>query len=1018
VSRGPAGDSASPAAPGSGGQGSRGMLAALYQTLVEASDDIIFAIDREDRVCYVNPAAAALFGCAPEALIGRPRAELFPPAIARAQQSSLQHVFCTGEPFSRDNRVVYPTGSIWINTRLIPLRDAEGQVTMVLGVSRDLACSQEAAGAALRASEASYREIFNAVQDGVFVHDAATGEILDANQTLCELYGYTLEEVRGRHVGSFSSGEPPFTAAAAQERFRSAAAGEPQLFEWRVRNKSGVPFWVEVRLKCATIGSRQCVLAMVRDISERKKREERLRLLSSAVAQSSEGIAVADLQGRILFTNEAFAAMHGYHADEAMGRHLSIFHTPEQMPAVQADFRHILATGSSVGEMWHARRDGAPFPALMHNALVRNDAGEPAGVVATMRDITEQKAAEAALRASEARFRAIFEQASDGVVLYDARTREMVEFNDKATQIVGYPRDEFAKITIPDIEAVESPEEVAVHVGRIVEQGGDIFDTRLRTKGGAVRDVQVSARPITLGGRSFVLAIWRDVTEQRRAEEALRVAELQYRSTLDSLADAVHVVDTDLRLVLVNRSFQAWTQELGLSVRAAPGTPLFEVFPFLPPRVRDEYALVFRTAETLVTEETTHIDGREVITETRKIPILEASRVVRVVTVLHDITERRRLEAEALKAQRLDSIGLIAGGIAHDFNNLLTGVLTNLAVARQRSPRQGALSRALAEATRAALRAQGLTQRLLTFSAGGAPVRRPVALGPILRETADLVLPGSGTRCLLDIPDGLWPALADAQQIGQVFQNLLLNARQAMPGGGSVHLEARNFVVDQTHLLPLAEGRYLRVAVRDHGPGIPRELLPRIFEPFFSTKEGSTGLGLAASYAIVKKHKGCIEVQSEPGAGTLFLVYLPAADALPAPPVAEHAAPGRILLMDDDEIIRRGARRLLRDHGYEVECARDGAQAVELYAQAREAGQPFDAVILDLTVPDGMGGEECLRRLRALDPGVKAVVCSGYSDEAVLARYREHGFQAVVRKPYAIEELSAVLRGLIGGEAQ
>jgi len=861
----------------------------LRRTLVERSDDLIFVIDGEDRVRYVNPAAAALFRSSPEEMIGRRRAELFPPDLSRQQASSVRRVLESGQPFSHDDWIVYPEGRLWVNTRLLPLRDAAGRVTMVLGISRDLS-DRKRTEDALRASEASYRAIFAAANDAMFVHDGATGEITDANPRMCEMYGYAPQEILGKLPGAFSSGEPPFTQENALARFRAAAAGVPQFFEWRVRNKAGDAFWVEVGLKKALVGGRESVLAVVRDISKRKRAED-------------------------------------------------------------------------------------------------------------------------ALRESEERYRAIFEQAADSVVLLDTGTGALLDFNDRAHEGLGYTRGEFSALTLGQIDAIESPEETVQHCAKVVREGADAFETKQRTKSGEVRDVQVRARRISIRGRDYILGVWHDITDRKRAEEGLRLSELQYRSTLDSLGDAVHVLDRDLRIVLINQAFRDWMEALRLPVDVE-GRTVLEVFPFLPERVRDEYRQVFDTGKALVTEEATRVGAREIITETRKIPVFEGDRVARVITVVRDITERRKFEQELLKTQKLETIGLLAGGIAHDFNNLLAGVLTNLAVARQKASGDPSLGRALAEAERAAYRARGLTQRLLTFSGGGDPVRQSLALGPLLRETAEIVLAGSDVRCGLAVPDALWPAHADAQQIGQVLQNLLINARQAMPDGGTVALEAENAEVGPDNPLRLSAGRFVRIRVADHGVGIAPEDLARVFDPFFTTKESGTGLGLTASYAIVKKHGGAIDVQSQPGVGTTVHVYLPASDAPPAPPppVAPAGPCTRILLMDDDVILRRGARRLLRQHGYDVECARDGAEAVRLYAQAREAGEPFDAVILDLTVAEGMGGEECARALRALDRGVKAIACTGYAEDDVLAGLRAGGFGAFLRKPFSPEELADALR--------
>jgi CheY-like chemotaxis protein len=299
------------------------------------------------------------------------------------------------------------------------------------------------------------------------------------------------------------------------------------------------------------------------------------------------------------------------------------------------------------------------------------------------------------------------------------------------------------------------------------------------------------------------------------------------------------------------------------------------------------------------------------------------------------------------------------------------------------------------------------------------PSRTPTPLSDLLPETAALALSGSNVRAQFSVPDDLWPADADSAQIGQVIQNLALNAAQAMPDGGTVELRARNLTLTGQDPLPLPPGRYVQVSVTDHGVGIPEENLPRIFLPYFTTKESGSGLGLAISYSIVKKHDGHITVESAPGVGTTVHVYLPASERGPAsapePPPRKVRACKKVLLMDDEELVRKGAAWLLRDAGYEVECAREGAEAVELYREALEANRPFDAVVLDLTVPGGVGGEECMRQLRALDPRVRAIVCSGYSDEPVVADFRQYGFRGVVTKPFTLDDLLAALEGAVAG---
>ncbi|MES1168786.1 MAG: ATP-binding protein, partial [Oleiharenicola lentus] len=368
------------------------------------------------------------------------------------------------------------------------------------------------------------------------------------------------------------------------------------------------------------------------------------------------------------------------------------------------------------------------------------------------------------------------------------------------------------------------------------------------------------------------------------------------------------------------------------------------------------------------------------------------------------------LEQELVRATRLESVGVLAGGIAHDFNNILTAVMGNLTLAQLDVEPDGPAAASLRSAEKAALRARDLTQQLLTFAKGGEPVRAAVQLEAVVREMTSFALHGSQVKASFDLAPDLWPADADKGQIGRVVQNLVINAVQAMPRGGTLRIIARNDTIDGLTLPGLAPGNYIQISITDTGEGIQMEHLARIFDPYFTTKQTGTGLGLAAVYSIVKKHHGHIEVESQVGQGTTFRLWLP---ALRGEVVGnESRAPwdpgrmnGRVLFMDDEQIIRDMASALLRRFGLSVDCANDGAEAIAKYQAARNRGEPYDLVIMDLTIPGGMGGLAAVRQLHQIDPKVRAIVSSGYSSDPVLANYREHGFVGMVPKPYEVNEL-------------
>jgi signal transduction histidine kinase len=385
--------------------------------------------------------------------------------------------------------------------------------------------------------------------------------------------------------------------------------------------------------------------------------------------------------------------------------------------------------------------------------------------------------------------------------------------------------------------------------------------------------------------------------------------------------------------------------------------------------------------------------------------------------LLEQMAERQRMEDELLKARKIKSVGVLAAGIAHDFNNFLTGILGYVSLAKVVAQTDAKVVAYLTAAEQACQRATALTQQLLTFAKGGAPVRHTVSLVELLKECVGFVLRGANVRGDIQITADLWPVDVDAGQINQVVHNVVLNAMQAMPGGGTVQVRAENVVLAAGVPFPLPEGQYAKITVQDSGCGIPEEVLANIFDPYFTTKPEGSGLGLTTAYAIVIKHEGYITIASEVGVGTSVVIYLPASQkamvsAQPHSPVLLSGS-GRILVMDDEEMIRNVLRQLLESLGYTIECVQDGTEAVAAYQRAQAAGQPFTAVILDYTIPGGMGGLETLVHLRVIDPQVTALISSGYANSPVMADWAYYGFSGVVAKPYTIAQLQEALHHVL-----
>lgn len=402
-------------------------------------------------------------------------------------------------------------------------------------------------------------------------------------------------------------------------------------------------------------------------------------------------------------------------------------------------------------------------------------------------------------------------------------------------------------------------------------------------------------------------------------------------------------------------------------------------------------------------------------------PVLKEGKVVASITVFQDAARKQKREEDVLSARKLESIGILAGGIAHDFNNILTAILGNISYVKMFVDPGDKLFRSLAEAENAALQARALTHRLLTFARGGEPVRRVADIAQLIGSSASFACSGSKVMCEVSVAEGIWPVEVDEGQISQVIHNMVTNSRESMHNCGMVNIRVENAAVTPEGGMPLEEGRYIKIVISDEGAGMPKEHLARIFDPYFTTKERGSqrgaGFGLAICYTIIKNHGGLITAESGVGQGTTFTIFLPASEKEVAVKTPAREGPvagkGKVLVMDDEEIIRLVAANMLNHLGYQVSVASSGEEAVVLFEHEKRAGRPFDAVILDLTVRGGMGGRETVKRLLEMDPGIKAIVSSGYSQDPLMGEYKNYGFKGVLPKPYKMEELSEVLRAML-----
>jgi PAS domain S-box-containing protein len=613
----------------------------------------------------------------------------------------------------------------------------------------------------------------------------------------------------------------------------------------------------------------------------------------------------------------------------------------------------------------------------------------------------------------------------DTLIVLDAEG--VIETANRATlDLLGYTQKELVGWPLEKLLAEESPFKER-QLERLIKEGElRNYETYYKAKDGKTIPALLSASVMKDEDNniSYIVCTGRDISELKKAEKALAGEKEQLAVTLRSIGDGVITTDTEGKIVLINKAAEKLS---GWPQGEAIGNPFNAVFHIINEKTRmpcdDPVEKVLKAGIIIGFADHTVLisrDGKEKIIGYSGAPIRDKhSKIIGVVLVFRDITEKRKMENELLKAQKIESVGILAGGIAHDFNNILTGILGNISLAKTHAKPGDALFKKLAAAEKASLQAQDLTQQLLTFSQGGAPVKKTTSIAELLMDTAKFASRGSNTRCEFEISDNLSPVMVDEGQISQVINNLIINADQAMPDGGIIKVRAENIIVKAQQDPALKEGTYVKISLEDQGVGIQKEHLRKIFDPYFTTKQKGNGLGLAIVYSIIKKHDGYIHVESESGVGTTFSLYLPASDerctVKDEKSEKTFRGKGKILVMDDEDIVLEVAGEMVTHLGYKVELVKDGSQVVETYSKATATGEPFDAVIMDLTVPAGIGGKEAIQKLMEIDPEVKAIVSSGYSNDPVMADFKKYGFRGVIAKPYRVEELSETLHKVIMG---
>ncbi len=666
------------------------------------------------------------------------------------------------------------------------------------------------------------------------------------------------------------------------------------------------------------------------------------------------------------------------------------------------------------------RKDGAERVCHGHAAVQYDDDGNLERMIGTIQDITERKKAEEKAGKLEKTLSSILERTHD--VFYRVDTEgKFIWVSPVVKEMTGYEPTELIGENIAGFYLNMADREKFKQ--KLHSSGGMIrkFEAPLKRKDGSIFWVSTDAgffydKAGNVGG---VEGATRDITERKLAEAELKQSEGKYRTLIDHMQDGVFLIQ-DGKFLFANEPIADMT---GYSVEELTGKRFDS---FIAPEDRemvlDRYTRRLHGEDVPAEYEfrLLHKDGITAVYINMAVGITLYEGKTTSIGTIKNTTEKKKAEEERLKAQKLESLSLLAGGIAHDFNNILTAILGNISLAKADEKLDDETKEILSEGITATRHAQDLTKQLLTFSKGGEPLKATVDIAKLLSGAVRFAMRGSHSSYTITISENLSYINADGGQISQVINNLVLNAEEAMPDGGRVTVNAFNMTIEPESKLPLKSGAYVCFSIEDTGIGIKAEHRARIFDPYFSSKKRGSGLGLATSYSIISNHSGHIEVESDLGKGTKFTICLPASkEAIPPAKPAKteiKKGKGRILVMDDEQVIRDVLVRMLKKLGYEVDSSVDGNEALKKYGERLDNGSSYDLVIMDLTIPGGMGGLQTIKELLKLDQNAKAIVSSGYSTDAVMKDYRKYGFRGIMPKPFELEKLSEILAEVLSAE--
>jgi PAS domain S-box-containing protein len=999
-------------------------IAEELQKTFDANLDAIWILDKNQQIVRCNKMAQQVFNLFPSEMIGRHCWEIMHGSEQSIPDCPALRVQHTLSRESNELRINHRCFTAYIE----PILDENERISGYVHIVRDISELKQTEKL-LRDSEEKYRLLFEGSAHGVLAADIQTEQFVLANPSICRMLGYSEAELLHLCIADIHPKESldfvrsEFKAMVRHEKMTSSSL--PCV------RKDGTVIYADISASDSSINGQRCLVGFFTDTTVRKLTEDSLQetseRFSKAFKTSPYAYMIAHMDdGTIVDVNDAFVNVSGFTREEALASttiKLNLWISKEHRQQMVAT----LHNGQDVVGMETRllAKNGSIRTVLLSAQIIQ--LGHRNCILSIVEDITNRKQMEEALQESEQRYRMVSELSTDYVFKLGIATDGKVTMDfvsENFYVLTGRTREDI--VTVESWSTIVHPDDV----GKVMGLLGTMISTPQSTEiecrsyihGNNLRWINIVAKSEFDKKANRVTAITgavKDISGRKQAEMALLASESKYRDLANSVPVGIFEAGLDGSLSFANKTLYDWYGYTKEDFES--GMTVFDMLDSKDhSNARENLSKVFSSSPSQPNEySAVRKDGSvmQILVVAR--PIVAHGKPEGIRGIILDLTEKKKMESVLQNTARLESLGVLAGGIAHDFNNLLTGIYGYMDLARAVS-KDSQIAEFLEGMFATMNRAKALTLQLLTFAKGGSPVQRLTSLIPFLQETAQFALSGSNSSCRFNLQKDLWYCNIDKNQIAQVIDNIVINALQAMPGGGTIDICAKNSLFAEREHSQLAKGDYVKISITDTGIGIPENILPRIFDPFYTTKIKGHGLGLATCYSIVKRHGGGIEVESEPGKGSTFHVYLPASSSetvtLLATLGTTHKGSGTIIIADDEEIVRKAFQQMLELIGYAVVCKSDGREVVDFLKNESCKG-PFAAIILDLTIPGGMGGLEAIAEIRKLESELPVFVTSGYADNSVMKDPAAYGFTASLSKPFTIAELSEMLESNVSAKS-